>query len=179
MKKINRLLAASAVALVLSLSGTHVLAQAGGAAGANPFAGGTLGGGVVGGAFDPSQIVPMMVARMRDNLAVTNDDEWKVIEPRLEKVVKLRMAERTSGIGGGGGGMRRMSALAGAPDPSEGALQKLLDDNAPPADIKAAMAKVREAHVKRHAELLKAQQELKDVLTVRQEATLLLSGQLE
>jgi hypothetical protein len=41
------------------------------------------------------------------------------------------------------------------------------------------MAKVRDARLQKRAALLKAQQDLKDVLSIRQEATLLLMGQLD
>jgi hypothetical protein len=83
------------------------------------------------------------------------------------------------GGGGGAGGMGRLTALTGEPDPSVDALQTVLDNNAPIAEVKAAMAKVREARLQKRAVLLKAQQDLKDVLSTRQEAVLLLSGQLD
>lgn len=198
MKKLNPFLVVGGVALTLALSGVLVLAQVGGPAGGGNGApvyrggGGNFGGGRGGGggAFDFSQIVPMMVQGMRQQLGVNNDDEWNAIEPRLEKVVKLKMEERTTGIssmmggmmggrGGGGGAMAGVNALAGDPDPAVDALQKAVDNNAPAAEVKAAMAKVREARQQKRQALLKAQQDLKDILSTRQEATLLLMGQLD
>jgi len=182
MKKTNQFLAVTGVALTLAFSAANVLAQGG-------FGGGAGGGGGGGRGFDMTQVVPMMVEGMRQSLAVTNDDEWNVIEPKLEKVVKLKMEERTTGItsmggmfggrGGGAGGMARLNPLTGAPDPSVDVLQKAIDSNAPIAEVKAAMAKVRDARLQKRAALLKAQQDLKDVLSIRQEATLLLMGQLD
>jgi hypothetical protein len=54
-----------------------------------------------------------------------------------------------------------------------------LDNNAPVAEVKAAMAKVREFRQQKRAALAKAQQDLKDILSVRQEATLLRVGLLD
>ena len=186
MKKLNQLLAVTGVALTLAFSAANVMGQGGFGCGAGGGGGGGRGG------FDMSQLVPMMVEGMRQSLAVTNDDEWNVIEPKLEKVVKLKMEERTTGItsmggmfggrgggAGGAGGMARLNPLTGAPDPSVDVLQKAIDNNAPIAEVKAAMAKVRDARLQKRAALLKAQQDLKDVLSIRQEATLLLMGQLD
>jgi len=202
MKKLNLFLVGGGVVLTLALSGVIVLAQVGGPAGGGNggavnrggganFAGGGPGGGR--GAFDFSQIVPMMVQGMRQQLGVNSDDEWNAIEPRLEKVVKLKMEERTTGIAGmmggmggmgggrgmGGGAMPGLSALTGDPDPAVEALQKAVDNNAPAAEVKAAMAKVRDARQQKRQALLKAQQDLKEILSTRQEATLLLMGQLD
>ncbi|MGA2555768.1 MAG: hypothetical protein ABSG04_05785 [Verrucomicrobiota bacterium] len=203
MKKLNPFLVGGGVVLTLALSGVIVLAQVGGPAGGGNggangvtvnrggganFAGGGPGGGR--GAFDFSQIVPMMVQGMRQQLGVNNDDEWNAIEPRLEKVVKLKMEERTAGISGmmggmmggrgmGGGAMPGLNALTGDPDPAVDALQKAVDNNAPAAEVKAAMAKVRDARQQKRQALLKAQQDLKEILSIRQEATLLLMGQLD
>jgi hypothetical protein len=122
---------------------------------------------------------------------VANDDEWNVIEPRLEKSVKLKIEVLTLGLdglgdmfgqfggGGGGGGMARFGGLMGDPDPSVDALKTALDNNAPVAEVKAAMAKVREFRQQKRAALAKAQQDLKDILSVRQEATLLRVGLLD
>src|ERR1044071_8564840 len=61
--------------------------------------------------MDPQQIQQMIQQRMMENfreqLAVTNDAEWSVIEERLAKVSKLRMEATMSGGAGMLGGMRR------------------------------------------------------------------------
>jgi hypothetical protein len=72
-----------------------------------------------------------------------------------------------------------LGAIGGTPDPSEDALQKAIDDNAPTAQIKAAMVKVRAARKAKQDERIKAQAELRDLLTTRQEAVLLADGLLE
>jgi hypothetical protein len=75
--------------------------------------------------------------------------------------------------------MARFGGLMGDPDPSVDALKTALDNNAPVAEVKAAMAKVREFRQQKRAALAKAQQDLKDILSVRQEATLLRVGLLD
>jgi len=82
-------------------------------------------------------------------------------------------------FGGGGGGMTALGGLLGEPDPSVGALKTALDSKAPAAEVKADMAKVRDARQQKRAALAKAQQDLKDILSVRQEATLLRVGLLD
>jgi hypothetical protein len=45
--------------------------------------------------------------------------------------------------------------------------------------LKAAIARFREARRQKQADLLKAQEELRNLLTIRQEATLILAGMLD
>jgi len=79
-----------------------------------------------------------------------------------------------------GGGMRGgANPFGGQPDPSADALQKALDGNAPGAAVKPALAKFRESRKQKQAELAKAQDALKELLSLRQEATLVMAGYLE
>jgi hypothetical protein len=162
-------------------SGHHATAQPVG------FGGG--GGGGFGGMMgDPTQRAQMQVDSLRDSLAVTNDAEWAVISPLLTKVVQLKssdsmaeisrmMAPMMAQFGGGMGG--GASFLGVTPDPNAGALQQALDGHGTVAQVKAALAKFRAAKQQKQAELTKAQEALKQVLTVRQEAALALAGYLE
>ena len=138
---------------------------------------------------DPAQRAQLQVNALRDSLVVTNDAEWNVIAARLLKVVQLKsdssmaelskmMAPMMAMMGGGmGGGMANLLGIQ--PDRSADALQQALDNNGTTAQVKAALAKFRLAKQQRQAELTKAQDSLKEVLTVRQEATLALAGYLE
>ena len=183
MKKLNQLVLAGIAALALALGTGKVVAQPAG------------GGGFGGGNFDPAafqqQMQQRMIDYMRDQLAATNDEEWKVIEPRLTKVTQLRMETMMGGMGGfrgmmggnrgggqQGGGMRGLTALAPS-SPEADALQKAIDDNAPAAQIKAALEKVREARKLKAAALAKAQEQLRQVLSVRQEAVMVSMSMLE
>jgi hypothetical protein len=174
MKKLQHLVPMTALALTLALSSNKAAAQ--------PGMGGPMG--------DPKQMAQMQVDGLRDSLAVTNDDEWKVISPRLLKVVQIKseiftadmmrmmapMMARMGGDGRMGGGA---NPFGGRPDPSADALQKTLDGNAPGAEVKAALARFRDSKKQKQAELTKAQDALKEVLNNRQEAVLALAGYLE
>ena len=143
--------------------------------------------------MDPQQIQQMMQQRMMDyfrqQLAVTNDDEWGVIQERLSKVMKLRTEALMSGGAGMMAGMRRNGGNGGAgfrgfqalsqPDPTADSLRNAIDNNAPNAQVKAALDKFRDSQKQKQAELAKAQEDLRSVLTVRQEAALVLGGMLQ
>ena len=179
MKKINQWLALAGVTLTLALAGNQAAAQPGG----GPGGGGGRGGGF--GGMDMTQIIQMQVEQMRPDLAVTNDADWNAIAPLLTKVVQLRLESSISGMGammrnrGGGRGGGLAAMLGGQTDPAAEALQKAIDDKAPIADVKAAMARLRDSRKAKQAEVAKAQAALKDVLTTRQEAVLVNFGMLE
>jgi len=151
--------------LVTMLAAGMVFAQAGG--------GGGGGGGRGRGA---------MMDRIKTSLAVT-DDEWNVLQPKIEKVMGLNgqlMAGRFGGRGrGGGGGGAPDAATTDIMDKTK-ALNEVLDNkDADPKDIAAKLAAVRDARERIRGDLVKAQTELKEVLTPRQEARLVLMGVLE
>jgi hypothetical protein len=152
-------------------------------------------GGPGGRNFDPAQFQQQMQQRMseflRGKLSVTNDDEWNVIEPLLTKVVQKRMEVSFAGMGGmrammggnRGGGNRqgggpRMFGM-GQPSPEEDALSNALDNNAPKEEVKTALENLRAARKRKADELAKAQDDLKQVLTLRQEASLVSLGMLD
>ena len=139
----------------------------------------------------------------KEELGAT-DSEWKVIEPRLTKVTTLqRDSSRAGGMGmmmgrmmrgnrgtrpGQEGQQRPERQRPGAPggDQEQTAVQKasealteVLDKkDAPADDINAKLLALRKAREKSNQDLAKAQKALKDVLTVRQEAKLVLYGML-
>ncbi len=174
MKKLNLLILLTGAAFLMS-SAARVAAQ--------PQPGGM--GGMRN--MDPQQMQQMMQQRMneyfRNQLAVTNDAEWKVIEGRLSKVTQLRI-ETLFGMGGFGGmrmGGNRGGGFPGfgQPSPEAEALQKAIEANASVADLKARLERYREARRQKLAALAKAQDELRQVLSLRQEATLVMIGMLD
>lgn len=69
--------------------------------------------------------------------------------------------------------------FGGETGPEREALQQAFDSKAVADDLKAKLAKLREARKAKEAKLEKAQDELRQVLTVRQEAAAVLAGLLK
>jgi len=150
-------------------------------------------GGGQRGNFDPAQMRQRMMERMREQFAVKDDEECKIISERIEKVSTARR-ESGSGFGafgrggrGPGGGSGQNASQGGGrggrgfgpqPSPEEEALQKAIDDNASAEVLKAKLAKVREARKGSEEKLKTAQAELKEVLNGKQEAVAVLMGLL-
>lgn len=141
-------------------------------------------GGGQGGPRDPEAMHKAMLDRMKETLGAT-DDEWKALEPKVDKVMTLSNQIRGRGMFGGRGGRGGASA-DNAPAPQSDVekkaadLRKVLDNkDAKPDEIKAALAGYREARDKAKVELEKAQKDLKEVLTQRQEAQLVTMGMLD
>ncbi len=132
--------------------------------------------------------------RYREQLKVTNDDEWKIISERISAVMTARRATMggfgrgfgrgpggPGGPGGQGGGAnanRPGRGQGGGGSTEEAALQKAIDDNAGATVIQAKLADLRKARAANEAVLAKAQKDLKEVCNANQEATLVLGGML-
>lgn len=144
--------------------------------------------------FDMAQMQQRMMDGYKESMEVTNDDEWKVIQERIQKVMDAR---REIGFGGRGFGMgmrppggnrggdtasqdnsQRRRAFGGASNPLVEELQSAVDSKASPEQIKAKLAKYRDDRKQKQANLDQAQEELKKVLNVRREAIAVLSGLL-
>jgi hypothetical protein len=152
------------------------LCTTGAAMAQNDNGGGGGGGGRRGGNFDPAQMQQRMMENIRDQMNVTNNEEWQVIETRVQKVMDARRDAGPAGNfgrlfrrrggnegdnGGGGGGRRGGGFFGGTPSPEQEALDKAVESNAPADQVKAAMKKYRD---------------LKKILTVKQEAAALSLG---
>jgi hypothetical protein len=150
--------------------------------------------------MDPQEIQKLIQQRMmetfRERLEVTDDAEWKIIEERLSKVTQARMATLSDGAGmmgfggmggrggfgpGGGppGGGRGFQGLFGQPSAEAQALQQAIDSKASAAEIKSRLARYQAAKKEKLANLAKAQNELRQVLTPRQEAIATLMGLMD
>lgn len=178
MKKPNRLLPLAMAVLGLSLCSGTLLAQGAG------------GGGRQRGNFDPAQMRQRMNERLRERLDVKDDAEWNLIEQRLTKVMEAQRATRMGGMGAMMGGRGGRGGQGGRPggqsnrpgsesSPEATALQSAIESNASAADIQAKLAKYREARKAKEATLQKAREDLKQVLSAKQEATCVLMGILE
>lgn len=144
------------------------------------------------GDFNPEEFRQRMMDRMKEAFEVTNDDEWKVLSAKIEAVQNAqREVPRGGGFGafgrgggrggegqgrGGGGGGGGRGGFGGAPNPEMEAVQQAIESKASPEEIKAKLAKLREARKAKEAALVKAQAELLKLLTVRQEAVAITMG---
>lgn len=152
------------------------------------------------GNFDPEQMRQRMMQRYREQLDVAGDAEWKILEERITKVTEARREAGSGmmgrgmfgppggrgGAGGAGGNdqadsqrQNRRNPFAAASLAEADDLQKALDGKASNDELKAKMAKLREARKAKQANLAKAQDDLRKVLSVRQEATAVMMGLLE
>ena len=151
-------------------------------------------GGPRGGQFDPEQIRQRGLEFIQEALGATNE-EWAVLGPRVEKVQTLSRQTRRGGMGmfgmfgnregreGPRRGMREDVASTRQLSEAEKALQELRaaleNQEAKPEDIKNKLTALREAREKAKQQLDKAQQELRELLSLRQEAQLVLIGLLD
>jgi len=182
--KMNQLLAIGGMAAALFLGAGNVSAQ-------NDNGGNGGGGGGGRGNFDPAQMQQRIMDNIKDQLGFTNDTEWTAIQPMVQKVMDARRNASSGGMGrlfgrgnrggnnNGNNGGRRGGFFGGTPSPEAEALQKNIDDNAPAAQIKAALARYQASQKDKQAKLLQAQENLRKVLTVKQEAQATLLGLLE
>lgn len=154
------------------------------------------------GQFDPEQFRQQRAARMKELLGCT-DEEWAALSPKLEKVQTLQRAtsmgrggagmlfgggrggeggrRRGGGDGGAGGGTAAAPAENTSPVAQKARdLQASLENKeAKGEEIKAKLAALREARTKANADLKAAQEELRGLLTARQEGLLVVMGTLE
>lgn len=179
MKTMKRTLALAGVATLLALGTGAANAQQ------NPDRGGR-------GNFDPEQMRVRMMERYREAFEVKDDAEWKLIEGRITKVSDARrdMGGFGRGFGGPGGPGGRRGGNGGdqagggrrfgpEPSPEAEALQKAIEAKASADEIKTKLAKYRESQKAKQASLEKAQAELRQVLSVKQEAQAVLMGLLQ
>jgi hypothetical protein len=132
------------------------------------------------------------IERYKTDLEITDDAEWKAIQPLIQKVTDARMA-MAQFVGFGRGGMfgrgrgpdngggdqgRPRGGMFGTPSPEVEALNKAIEGKASNSEMKAVIAKYQEARKVKQAELEKAQADLRKVLSVRQEAIAMANGWL-
>ncbi len=135
--------------------------------------------------WNPEEMRARYLERFKEQLEVS-DAEWEVIRPRLEKVTALArettisrfgQTERRRGRRGGDEAeAQEQSALAEAAEE----LREVLEaDASTPEEIQAKLTALREAREQARQDLAQAQAELRELLTQRQEAQLVLLGILD
>ncbi len=137
--------------------------------------------------FDPAQFRQRMLDRLKEELG-TNDEEFKALQPKIEKVFQSQRDLNAGRFGGrrGGRGPGGDAATPGGTQPQSAVqtastdLQKTLENkDAKPDEIKTKLDALREAKTKAKSDLAAAQQDLRGVLSQRQEAVLVMSGLLD
>jgi hypothetical protein len=150
------------------------------------------------GRFDPAEMQQRMMDSFKQSLKAT-DEEWKVLEPKVQAVMTAsREASRGrggfGGFGGGRGGRGGQGGQGGerggrgdreatSDSPVSKAASELRtaleDEKTSKEDIQKKLATYRDTRAAARDALAKAQKELKELLTYRQEATLVLGGTLD
>ena len=139
-----------------------------------------------------------MTESLRTLLDVKNEDEWKLLYARLEKVREARDEVRAvsgdfrllfnigrpgeqggAAPGGDRGGRGPGGFGGGTPNPDSEALSKAITNKAPTEELKQRMARLRDARKAAEAKYEKLSEELRQLLTVRQEAALVAIGSLK
>jgi hypothetical protein len=191
--KMNQLFAICGVAAALFCGAGIASAQDNGGGG-NGGGGGGFGGNGGGGRrnFDPAQMEQRAMDNIRDDLGYTNDTDWSAVQPLIQKVFDAR---RDVGFGGMGrifmrnrgnnnggdqnGGRQRGGGFFGQQSPEAQALQSALDNNAPAGQVKDLLQKYQASQKAKQDKLKQAQENLRAVLTVKQEAQATLLGLLD
>src|ERR1051326_3684 len=83
------------------------------------------------GNFDPAQMRTRMLERLKEQMEVTDDTEWKAIEPLIQNVMEARAA----GMGGGMGRMFGPQRRTG--DTAEQGVRRGLFGQTPSAEAEA------------------------------------------
>jgi hypothetical protein len=178
-------LGAFASVLLISLTTPTLLAQNTADDAAKRRRGGAASedGGRRGGS--PEDMQARLLSSMRERLEVPDDEEWKIISERLGKVMELRRNTAGGALAAfagrgpqGGGDNRGGRGTRPGGNAEMTALQSALRDKMPDAEIKSRLDRVRELRKENEAKLSKAQEDLRAVLSVRQEAVAVVFGLL-
>ena len=128
------------------------------------------------GGFTPERMQQMMLDRVKEELKPT-DEEWKAMEPLVAPVVEKQWEMRMSSFRrmGRGGQRSGRTGMEQNVDPAvKGLEDALASADTPAKDIAAKLKALRESRKAKEEALKKAQDKLREVLSVRQEAQLVL-----
>ena len=132
-----------------------------------------------------------MMERTKERLEVTDETEWKALEPLVQKVFDARRESmgsmmrgfgrgpRGGGDNAGGGDQNRRPGMFGEPSAEAEALEKAITSKASKEELKTAMTKFRASRKEKETKLKDAQESLRKVLSVRQEAIAVSNGLLD
>lgn len=130
------------------------------------------------GQWDRSQIMERIMDRYRENLGFSVA-EWKVVQPKVQAVMDNRISGASGMMSMFGGSRRGRGGDSSAEKTPTSELRDLLEkENPAKGDIKAKLAAYRADRKAREAKLKKAQEDLRQFLTIKQEAQAVLAGLL-
>ncbi len=151
------------------------------------------GGGGGGGGGGWQQMQQQRMDQMKEDLAAS-DDEFPVIQAKIEKIQEMQRASMMANFRGGrqgrqgrnGGGQGGQGGQGGDNTPASPVVTAkddltttLKNKDAKPEDVKAKLDAYRAAKTKAKDDLTKAQDDLKGTLTARQEAVMVEYGVLD
>lgn len=130
------------------------------------------------GGFDRSQIMERIMDRYRENLGFSVA-EWKVVQPKVQAVMDNRISGASGMMSMFGGSRRGRGGDSSTEKTPTSELRDLLEKEKPSkGEIKAKLAAYRADRKAREAKLKKAQEDLRQLLTIKQEAQAVLAGLL-
>ena len=130
------------------------------------------------GQWDRSQIMERIMDRYRENLGFSVA-EWKVVQPKVQAVMDNRISGASGMMSMFGGSRRGRGGDSSTEKTPTSELRDLLEkEDASKGDIKAKLAAYRADRKAREAKLKKAQEDLRQLLTIKQEAQAVLAGLL-
>ena len=130
------------------------------------------------GQWDRSQIMERIMDRYRENLGFSVA-EWKVVQPKVQAVMDNRISGASGMMSMFGGSRRGRGGDSSTEKTPTSELRDLLEkDDASKGDIKAKLAAYRADRKAREAKRKKAQEDLRQFLTIKQEAQAVLAGLL-
>ncbi len=116
--------------------------------------------------------------RLRERMEIADDAEWSIIAERIHRVEDARRSLWAASPIGTAGTDKRTGANVKSAHPERDALKSALGDRLPDAELSLRLARARDVHRENESRLLRAQADLRAVLTVRQEAVAVMAGLL-
>ncbi len=130
--------------------------------------------------YDPAKYRQQAMDRYRERLEVTDETEWRAIQPLIENILEARTAFKAARravltAGGESRGAEKEAEPAqrgtrGVSNPAAEALHNAVHSKAPAREVKAALARYLDYRKSKQADLERPQEALRAVLTSRQEA---------
>jgi hypothetical protein len=118
-----------------------------------------------------------MVSKILKQQLNSTDEEWAILSPKIEKVIQVgTVAQRQGSMQFGMGNVRNVTTVSKA---MEALRAELKDSTTTDSKIAIKLKEWREAYGKAMAELKSARDDLRGVLTLRQEVVLMNFGLLD